>query len=112
MSHVIEFDTDGAAQAMHSDKFPLSILGSQEIVRATDIRFNAQTQRWGIHFPVEPGSDVFESAPAHNADKYSTYDGAREVEVEWLNTCRLYGYDPRGVKGMLILSILNARRGL
>lgn len=106
--HVIEFKPDGTAQAMHNDAFSLAFLGKQEIIRASEIKFNSETQRWGIWLPCEGGRFMPASAtPAHGFD---TYDAARRCEVEWMNQCRLAGVEPDSGYGFEILEKVRTPR--
>lgn len=96
--HVIDFRVDGTVEAMHSDKFDLGFLGDQNIERASDIRFDSKTQKWGVwlqrngHF----------SKP-HNAwAGFSEYDTARKFEVEVLNICRERQVHPLSDDGIQI----------
>jgi len=100
--HVIDFTSEGTAQAMHSDKFPLAFLGAQSITRATDIKFNEDTQTWGLYLPSDIGT--WEGVP--EAQGFDTYEGARKVEVRWLNVCRLRGVNPESNDGLSALKLI------
>ncbi len=53
--HVIDFLPNGHVEAMHNDAFTLAFLGRQNIERATEIKFNEESQKWDIHLPcTEP----------------------------------------------------------
>lgn len=104
--HVIDFKDDGTVEAMHNDKFDLSFLGRQSIQRATEIRFEEDPQTWSICLPTR-----YEglSLPrvwvrlCDDAGGFASYETAREVEVEWLNTCRLSSTEPSSEDGLRIL---------
>lgn len=103
--HVIEFTPQGTVHAMHNDKVDLSVLGKQSIERATEIKFCDECQTWGIYLP-EPaaaGEMQFKYVVDDSALGFKTYEGARQVEVEWLNRCRLENVSPRVYNGILIL---------
>lgn len=112
---VIDIDACGSVQAMHRENvLSLGFLGKQEIVRATDIRFDAETQKWGI-WPAEyvPALarvanrvDGFYPPPTEHADDFETYEGARDVEVKWLEQARLVGVEPTSDSGLLILEFV------
>lgn len=118
VGHVIEFTPQGTVHAMHNDKVDLGILGKQSIERATEIKFCEECQTWGIYLPPGDGN-----TPAQSGDKFSvlvddaakgfaTYEGARQVEVEWLNRCRLENVSPRVYNGILILKQTRSDLGL
>lgn len=101
---IIDFRPDGQVQSMHrEDVLPLSFLGPQYIERATDIRYDFDTQSWGI-WPSD-GQGGF-SSPPREAKGFPTYDQARKVEVSWLEKCRLLDRDPLSESGLLVLSML------
>lgn len=105
-SHVIDFTPEGTAQAMHNDKFDLSFLGAQRIERATEIKFDSATQRWGIWLPKpwpHVGGEYFE---VQGGGGFHTYEGARKVEVSWLNACRIQGVDPASQQGLNVLQVI------
>ena len=117
-SHVIDFTPDGQAQAMHRDDMNLSFLGRQSIVRATEIKFNEDTQKWDICYPAMIADDFGESSPIgwwrgiNHACGFATYEGARQVEVEWLNSCRLEGVQSDSERGLEILRQIRGTTGL
>lgn len=87
----ISFSETGEVNALHRDEFNLAFLGSQEIDRASDIRFDAETQRWGIHLRTKDG--FVEQPPPHLAG-FLSYDTARQFEVRFLEQCRMLSIDP------------------
>jgi len=101
--HVIDFNLDGSAEAMHNDRFPLAFLGRQEIHRATEIRFIEATQTWSICWPNDEASIPFVDGLCEG---FETYDGARSVEVQWLNACRLEGVAWNSPKGQAALKFI------
>lgn len=109
--HVIEFSPMGHVEAMHNDAFDLSCIGPQSITRATEIKFNEETQRWSICEPMVCVDDwgAFDAFP--NADGFLSYEVARKVEVEWLNRCRLLDAPIRSIKGGFILKAVRQEFG-
>jgi hypothetical protein len=112
VGHVIDFTPEGEVQAMHNDKFDLSFLGKQSIERATEIKFDEPSQKWGILFPGphEDGSEGYRSNEL--ALGFSTYEGARQVEVAWLNSCRREGVHPLELSGLEHLRQIREASGL
>lgn len=110
MTHVIQINADGSAEAMHNDGMSLAFLGAQYIERATEIKFDAITQKWEIWAPNTYTHRVFERIYFSPACGFDTYEGARQVEVAWLNACRLGGIPPQSESGLQILAA--ARAGL
>lgn len=106
IGHVIDFHEDGSAEAMHNDKFDLSLLGRQHIKRATDILFNDGTQTWGIFFP-SPDGGIHRTVP--KAQGFRTYEDARRTEVSWLNLSRAGGFNPLSMQGVDALSEIRLR---
>lgn len=99
---VIDFNQDGAVQSMHREGvLELGFLGAQHIVRATDIRFDADTQSWGI-WPSD-GNDGFTPPPCQEASGFRSYETARDVEVQWLEQARMVGVDPCSSAGLACL---------
>lgn len=82
MNHVIIIRPDGVVTAMHNDQFPLGFLGNQTITRASDIRFDADSQTWGIWFFVD-GEFVPPGQPTHYG--FDSYEAARDKEVQVMN---------------------------
>lgn len=120
---VIDFAPSGAVEAMHRENvLDLGFLGRQEIIRATDIRFDAGTQTWGI-WPRKPKAELdremaenghheaedFVPPPCKEATGFQSYETAREVEIRWLEYCRLVGADPATPRGALVLESFAAK---
>lgn len=109
--HVIDFRPDGSVQAMHNDRFDLAFLGRQKVERATEIKFNESTQRWGIWVHRDDHHINFATMspfnpPVENADGFLSYEKARQVEVSWLNACRLEGCAPESPAGLAALKFI------
>lgn len=107
---IIDFTPEGAAQAMHIDQFDLGFLGNKHVERATEIRFNETSQKWDIALPrrgnmVGSNEDAIIgfSVPFPEAEGFETYEGARQIEVLWLNRCRRWGIDPDTDAGRRLL---------
>ena len=49
MSPILRFDAAGRIRCLHTEAIDLRALGRLHVVRATDIRFNNQTQQWDVH---------------------------------------------------------------
>jgi len=49
MSHTLRFTPGGRIDCLYTEAINLRMLGRLQVVRATDIRFNASTQRWDVH---------------------------------------------------------------
>lgn len=88
--HVINISPSGEVRAVHSDKFSLGFLGPQNIVRASDIRWDEESQSWGIWFNV--GGEFVPPLPAYAG--FSTYETVRKLEVRVMETAMLYGKSP------------------
>lgn len=102
---VIDFAPTGAVQAMHRENvLNLAFLGKQAIIRATDIRFDTDTQKWGI-WPRTPGAEgeQFDPPPCKAATGFDSYESARDAEILWLEQCRLVGVEPSSRQGILVL---------
>jgi hypothetical protein len=96
---ILDFTPDGRAQALHRDDFDLGFLGLKKVERATDIRFNEKTQLWDICLP--DGQGGFEAIP--DSMGLPSYETARNVEVDWLDGCRLKNYGLQSVMGLIRL---------
>ena len=101
---VIDFRPTGEVEAMHRDKFNLSFLGKQTIQRASDIRFNDDSQQWDIHLAV-----AGEFVPVEAARGFDTYEEARKMEVRWLEMARLHDITPLSDEGTNLLRILREK---
>jgi len=101
---VIDFSPEGDVEAMQSDRFSLGFLGAQQVRRATEITFNELNQNWDISLCLY--NEDGKLAGYHTlieAKGFSGYDAARQVEVKWLNLCRLGGIDPSSEEGKVLL---------
>lgn len=92
---VYDFSPEGKVEGMHHDCFSLGFLGTQKIQRASDIRFNEETQQWDIWLF---SSDEWQ-APTASLQGFAGYDAARRFEVLALNTCRKLGLRPTSPAG-------------
>jgi hypothetical protein len=101
---VIDFRPTGEVEAMHRDKFNLSFLGAQSIHRASDIRFDEDTQQWDIHLASEGGF-----VPVEAARGFETYEEARKMEVRWLEMARLHDLSPLSEEGTNLLRVLREK---
>lgn len=101
---IIDFFSDGSAQAMHRDQFPLGFLGRMEVVRASEIKFNEETQLWDIFLPETSGDSAqAEWKCVPESCGFPEYDYARKIEVAWLDGCRLAGVEPFSPAGIELL---------
>lgn len=103
---VIDFLENGEAQAMHVDGFDLGFLGNKKVQRATEIKFDEDTQQWGLYLPIEsqlPG-DTQAFRPVAEAQGFPSYEVAREAEVLWLNVCRSKSVTPDSEYGLGVIS--------
>lgn len=83
---VLTFAPTGEVEGLHVDHFDLGFLGKKEIRRATEILFRDKEQDWEIVVLDEWG---FRLSGWPEQKGFATYDQARQVEVAWLNLCRL-----------------------
>lgn len=110
---VIEFAANGEVEAMHMDEFDLGFLGGKKVERATEIRFDEQSQTWGLFLP---GGSLGESLVpearqwlyVHHGAGFSSYEVARQFEVAWLNICRAEGLNPHDQSAQHVLKILRS----
>ena len=49
MSQTLRFEPGGDIRCLYTEAIDLRALGRIHVVRATDIRFNGQTQEWETH---------------------------------------------------------------
>ena len=90
MELVFDVSPSGRVEGMYHDALNLKFLGNQEVKRASDIRFDTDTQTWGIWFVTEDGQQV---EPYINEFRgFIGYEQARAFEVQYLNLMRLDGY--------------------
>lgn len=96
--HVIEITADGKVHALHSDAFPLQFLGDMKVYRQTNIVSTNNGDTWDIIYlyPSKNGKKLKEwtCGPLRGLP---TYELARQVEVTWVNLCRVLGVNPIGV---------------
>lgn len=95
---VIDILKNGKVEALHMDEFDLGFLGDKKISRASEIKFNSETQRWDIILPDR----VVPESP--DVTGFSAYDEARLFEVLWLQGCRKAGVKPYVAEGWNIAS--------
>lgn len=100
---VIDFPADGTVEALYSDKFPLAMFGQQHVTRASEIKFNADTQTWTIFLPE---GDTF--VEIEQAQGFFTYEEARQMEVRWLDACRLHDIPAASDEGRALLTALRS----
>ena len=103
---VISVGADGSVSGMHFDAFNLAFLGERDVRRASELKFNEATQLWDIHLVSPHTGCVF--AAIEGAKGFSSYEECREIEVRWLQGCRLAGVEPMSARGVRILAM--ARR--
>ncbi len=48
MNHTLRFMPGGDINCLYTEALDLHVLGRLHVVRATDIRFNDQTQQWDV----------------------------------------------------------------
>ncbi len=48
MSHTLRFTPGGQIDCLYTEAINLHVLGRLHVVRATDIRFNDQSQQWEV----------------------------------------------------------------
>lgn len=99
---VYDFSPQGKVQGMHHDCFNLGFLGAQSIQRASDIRFDTDTQTWGIW--LAQGEEFVSPAPALSG--FNSYETARKFEVQALNACRLFSASALEEMGIKIIQAL------
>jgi hypothetical protein len=109
---VIDFKPTGEVEAMHNDKFDLGFLGRKSVERATDIRFFQSSQQWDIYVPKPWPHVGGEFQHVRGAEGFATYEGARQVEVAWLNSCRRDGVEPTSAAGLELLRQIRSTLGL
>lgn len=100
---VIDFRADGAAEAMHRDTFPLGFLGKQTVRRASEIRFDEQSQDWFVELLDTDGNAL---PVVDEARGFATYDEGRKMEVRWLEVSRMHGLEPLSIEGIALLRVL------
>ena len=96
---VIDFRPDGEVNAMHRDSFDLGFLGPQEIMRASDIRFDGNRQLWDIYVAF----DIDDYHYVEEATGFKTYEDARRAEL-----CRLLDISPLSGSGRAVMGNMRA----
>ena len=61
MRSTLRFHPGGHIDCLYTEAIDLHALGRLQVVRATDIRFNHQTQQWGVH-DADTGKVLFSHA--------------------------------------------------
>lgn len=101
---VIDFHPNGVVEAMHrEDVMTLGFLGPMSVTRASDIKFDTETQKWDIWLADDTGGFLPPERPARGFD---TYEEARDAEVAWLERCRKIDIAPSTSSGYLALEII------
>ncbi len=98
---VLTFNDQGEVEALHRDQFNLGFLGKQKIERASDIKFNEDTQAWTIWLLGKYGPMTNEAA-----EGFETYDQARDAEVAWLEYSAMNGFEPSSPLGIAALQAI------
>lgn len=86
---LIDINPAGVMSGLHFEDFPLPPFGPAQIRRATDIKFNSDTQLWDINL-LDHDESVIPHHPDHLAG-FDSYEIARGHEVRYLQGCRLQG---------------------
>lgn len=55
---ILRIDPDGTIRAVHTDRFPMSSLGTMQMERASTVEFNEVEQTWEVRWSGE-GAVVF-----------------------------------------------------
>ena len=61
MNSILRFDPGGHIGCLYTEAIDLRALGRLTVVRATDIRFNPDTQQWDVH-AADTGQVLFSDA--------------------------------------------------
>ncbi len=69
MTALIRFDSKGKVACLYTEAIDLRSLGKLEVTRATDLRFNADSQEWEVR--------------AVDDDRVLHSDSSREACLEW-----------------------------
>lgn len=86
---LIDISNTGKVHGLHFEELPLTTLGRASIKRATDIKFNSDTQLWDINL-LDTDESTIPHHPDHLGD-FDSYEVARGHEVRFLQACRLQG---------------------
>ncbi len=101
---VVNFSATGMVTAMHRDAFDLGFLGKQSVSRASEIKFNEDTQLWDVYLPVDYHRMQWHAIDA--ACGFAGYNEARQFEVKWLENCALNSVEPLRPAGIAIAALL------
>lgn len=102
---VVAIDCNGQVEAMCQENIlPLGFLGKQEIRRASELKWDSNTDSWAIHVAKETEGEFHEPYP--EATGFPTYDDARDAEVVWFSECRRQDVQPQSEAGHLILQTM------
>ena len=66
MKTTLRINPGGTIDCLYTEAIDLRELGKLEISRATDIRFNSQTQQWDVHAAGENSDQVLFSNPSRS----------------------------------------------
>ena len=94
MELVVSVSPEGEVRSAHNDRFSLGFLGRQRIERASDIRWDEDSQTWGIWWYHNTDDFAGFVTPAEPYSYFKTYEDAREFEVEMLNCSLRTGFHP------------------
>jgi len=86
---LIDINGAGAMHSLHFEEMPLLPFGKAEIKRATDIKFNSDTQLWDIRL-LDHNEQPIHHYPDHLL-AFVGYEEARSHEVRYLQACRVQG---------------------
>ena len=88
---VIDIAPTGEVSAMHREQFPLAFLGNQKIERASEIKFDEESQLWDVALPRDGAAErsAVYWRVVDEARGFASYDVARKFEVRWLEECKL-----------------------
>lgn len=107
MNIVIDILNTGVVESLHFDKFDLGFLGRKEIRRASEILWDEDRQEWYLKLPgqeVETLSDLQRG--------FASYEVARDVEVDWLQECRMKAVQPLSANGLAVLESVRLERNI
>jgi hypothetical protein len=83
---LIDINGGGAMHSLHFEEMSLLSFGKAEIQRATDIKFNSDTQLWDIRL-LDHNEQPIHHYPDHLLG-FEGYEEARQHEVRYLQECR------------------------
>lgn len=102
-SFVFDVNDIGGVTGFYDDTVNIGFLGSQEVSRASEIMFNAETQSFDV---ILAGMD---KPVAVDCKNFPTYELGRRFEVAWLNGCKLAGVEPNSDQGVAIAASARAK---